>query len=125
METATQETLLRQEEGLQKRLGWIWICGSAAAFLGLLGTLAGLAGALKLSGADGESQALLTGGIAEALVATQVGLAVGALCLVLRGILGELAESVRTILHSAALSVLSLPLSSGEEVPHPGVGARV
>ena len=126
MEAATQETLLRQEEGLQKRLGWIWICGSTAAFLGLLGTLAGLAGALRLAGAEGvESQALLTGGIAEALIATQVGLAVGALCLVLRGVLGELAESVRTTLHSAALSVLSLPLSSGEVAPHHGVGARV
>ncbi len=64
---------------LEKRLGFLGTLGSNAPFVGLLGTVIGIVQAfeqLQHSGMSGSASADIMGAIAEALVATAIGLAV-------------------------------------------------
>jgi biopolymer transport protein ExbB/TolQ len=61
--------------GLRSRLGVIGTIGSTAPFIGLFGTVLGIIRAFRdLSITDGVGPAAVSGGIAEALVATAAGL---------------------------------------------------
>jgi biopolymer transport protein ExbB len=71
---------------IEKSLGrWLWILDTivtAAPLLGLLGTIVGMVGAFKLFGASGlVDPAGVTGGVAEALIATALGICVALVAL--------------------------------------------
>ncbi|HEX9466221.1 MAG TPA: MotA/TolQ/ExbB proton channel family protein [Alphaproteobacteria bacterium] len=71
---------------IEKSLGrWLWILDTvvtAAPLLGLLGTIMGMVGAFKLFGASGlVDPAGVTGGVAEALIATALGICVALVAL--------------------------------------------
>jgi biopolymer transport protein ExbB len=63
---------------LEERLGFLGTVGNNAPFVGLLGTVIGIVGAFDTMGKAGSTMApeLVMGNIAEALVATAVGLVV-------------------------------------------------
>ena len=71
---------------IEKSLGrWLWILETtvtAAPLLGLLGTITGMVRAFKLFGAEGLVDPRgVTGGVAEALIATAVGLFIAVIAL--------------------------------------------
>lgn len=71
---------------LEKSLGrWLWVLDTvitAAPLLGLLGTITGMVQAFKLFGSSGlVDPAGVTGGVAEALIATALGLCVAVIAL--------------------------------------------
>ena len=80
-ERAMQSTLAAERALLDRRLAILSTLGNNAPFLGLLGTVIGVVlafdalGQAPSAGADGPSTAVM-GAIAEALVATAVGIAV-------------------------------------------------
>jgi biopolymer transport protein ExbB len=68
----------RERARLEERLGFLGTVGNNAPFVGLLGTVIGIVGAFDTMGKAGSTMApeLVMGNIAEALVATAVGLVV-------------------------------------------------
>jgi biopolymer transport protein ExbB len=71
---------------IDKSLGrWLWVLETtvtAAPLLGLLGTISGMIRAFKLFGAEGLVDPRgVTGGVAEALIATAVGLFIALIAL--------------------------------------------
>jgi len=125
MESAVQEALLRHEQALKSRLHWIALAGSAAAFVGFLGTVTAMISTLKLMGLESHSApAILSAGLGEALVTTQAGLAAVAVCLVLRGFLEGISDSISTRMDAALLNLWSVLLPAEEE-SIPTMGARV
>jgi biopolymer transport protein ExbB len=127
IQSAVEEALLHHEQGLQARLGWVSLAGGAAALLGFIGTVSLLIQNLRLVGLEGYgSPAALSAGVAEALVPTQAGLCVALLCLVLRGLLSSIADSLTTRVEASVLSLLSsLHRAEDAVVPHPHAGARL
>lgn len=65
----------REIERLEKGLGFLATAGSAAPFIGLLGTCIGIINAFRnIAGSQNTSLAVVAPGIAEALFATAIGL---------------------------------------------------
>jgi biopolymer transport protein ExbB len=76
----------RRRSLIERSLGrWLWILETtvtAAPLLGLLGTIIGMIRAFKLFGAEGLVDPRgVTGGVAEALIATAVGLLIALVAL--------------------------------------------
>ncbi|OXT02612.1 protein TolQ [Notoacmeibacter marinus] len=67
--------LAREMEGLESRLGFLATIGSAAPFIGLFGTVVGIMTSFQAIAASKQtSLAVVAPGIAEALLATAIGL---------------------------------------------------
>jgi biopolymer transport protein ExbB len=76
-----------------------------APLLGLLGTVTGMMGSFSLLGADVGAPSAITGGIAEALIATAFGLGIAITALIPFNILNARTEDARHELESAANQV--------------------
>jgi biopolymer transport protein ExbB/biopolymer transport protein TolQ len=71
LEDATAETLLRLKSGL----GFLATIGSTAPFIGLFGTVVGIINAFRsIASAGAGGMAVVSGGMAEALVSTGLGI---------------------------------------------------
>jgi biopolymer transport protein ExbB len=78
-EEAMASATALQRMRLERRLAFLGTLGNNAPFVGLLGTVIGIVQAfdsLQSSGASGSANTAVMGAIAEALVATAIGLAV-------------------------------------------------
>ena len=84
IERAMEERAILETVRLQKRLGILDTVITVAPLLGLLGTVTGMMGSFQvLSSQRGLSQPnAITGGVAEALIATATGLAIAIVTLV-------------------------------------------
>ena len=68
-------TLAREMDGLESRLGFLATVGSAAPFVGLFGTVVGIMTSFQaIASSEQTSLAVVAPGIAEALLATAIGL---------------------------------------------------
>ncbi len=68
-------TLARESEYLEARLNWLATIGSAATFVGLFGTVVGIMTSFQsIAGSKSTNLAVVAPGIAEALLATAIGL---------------------------------------------------
>lgn len=68
-------SLAREMERLEKRLGFLATVGSAAPFIGLFGTVVGIMTSFQaIAGSKSTNLAVVAPGIAEALLATALGL---------------------------------------------------
>lgn len=86
-----EEELVRLERGL----GAVGVCASVAPLLGLLGTVVGMIRTFETIASYGAQDArLLAGGIREALITTEAGLAVAIPLLLLHALLRGRAESL-------------------------------
>jgi biopolymer transport protein TolQ len=75
IDKAMDVTLARESEALEARLGSLATIGSAAPFIGLFGTVVGIMTSFQaIAGSKSTNLAVVAPGIAEALLATAIGL---------------------------------------------------
>jgi biopolymer transport protein TolQ len=75
IDRAMDVTLARESETLEARLGSLATIGSAAPFIGLFGTVVGIMTSFQaIAGSKSTNLAVVAPGIAEALLATAIGL---------------------------------------------------
>ncbi|EAS50758.1 MAG: protein TolQ [Aurantimonas coralicida] len=75
IDKAMDVTLAREMDELESRLGFLATIGSAAPFVGLFGTVIGIMTSFQaIAGSQQTSLAVVAPGIAEALLATAIGL---------------------------------------------------
>ena len=112
MEDAVQEALLHQAPSFHTRLGFIALAAAVAPLMGLLGTVTGMITTFKMVTLFGTSDPrFMAGGISEALITTQGGLYVAIPALLLRGVLGAVADSAVGKLEAGAMSLVRAVLS--------------
>ena len=108
MEDGIQEQILHELPFLRRFLGGLAILAAVAPLLGLLGTVTGMIRTFNVIHAFGNANsALMAGGISEALITTEAGLAIAIptvlLCGLLRGrmekILGDSERYAATLLN--------------------------
>jgi len=108
LEDVASEALLGAEPKLQRFGTPISVIAAVAPLLGLLGTVTGMIATFEIITNVGTGNPkLLSGGISEALVTTQLGLIVAIPALLLGNLLGARAERVRGQLEQSALAVLN------------------
>ncbi|WP_102958532.1 protein TolQ [Mangrovicella endophytica] len=75
IEKAMDVTIAREMDDLESRLGFLATVGSAAPFVGLFGTVVGIMTSFQaIAGSKSTNLAVVAPGIAEALLATAIGL---------------------------------------------------
>jgi biopolymer transport protein TolQ len=75
IDKAMDLAITREMEGLEGRLGYLASIGSAAPFIGLFGTVVGIMTSFQaIAGSQSTNLAVVAPGIAEALLATALGL---------------------------------------------------
>jgi biopolymer transport protein TolQ len=75
IDKAMDLAIVRESEGLEARLGYLASIGSAAPFIGLFGTVIGIMTSFQaIAGSSSTNLAVVAPGIAEALLATALGL---------------------------------------------------
>jgi len=105
---------LRASDALDKAERLQWVLGTLitlAPLLGLLGTVTGMMHSFSLIGGELSSPGAITGGIAEALIATAFGLVIAIMCLVPYNYLNNRIEEAKHELEasSAQLELLAHP----------------
>jgi biopolymer transport protein ExbB len=91
-----------------------------APLLGLLGTVAGMMGSFAVIGGDLSSPGAITGGIAEALIATAAGLGIAITCLLPFNYLNAKIEAIETELATAAAHLKLLVEGDAGSKPRSG-----
>ncbi len=91
-----------------------------APLLGLLGTVTGMMGSFSLIGGDLGAPGAITGGIAEALIATAFGLGIAIMSVLPFNYLNSRMEEVKHELESAASQLELLAQQQGHGVGHQG-----
>lgn len=117
---AMEEQVLADQRVLNRRLVVLDTVVTLAPLLGLLGTVLGMISAFRIISVSGTSHpAGITGGVAEALIATASGLAVAIFCLIgynwCRDKLRQVTEEVE--LRATQLEHLLRTAGEREEVP--------
>ncbi len=75
IERAMRIAIMRERESLQKNINWLATIGSVSPYIGLFGTVWGIMHSfIALGGVQQATLAMVAPGIAEALVATAMGL---------------------------------------------------
>jgi biopolymer transport protein ExbB/TolQ len=107
-ERAVQEALLKEIPAHERRLSMLAATGTASPLLGLLGTVAGLVTLFKtMNQLGGSDPKLLSGGISEALINAEVGLAIAIPVLLVHGWLLERSDALNATLSSKSLEMLN------------------
>lgn len=112
---ALRDALLQAQQRLQFGQVLLASVGATAPFVGLLGTVWGVYGALVGLAADGPLvMSQVSGPVGEALVMTAAGLAVALPAVLAYNALGRLAAQVQGRLDAFAQDLLGLAVSDGE-----------
>ena len=107
-ERAVREVMLREVPGHEKRLSLLAAMGTAAPLLGLLGTVSGLVTLFKVLNQLGSNDPkVLAGGISEALINAETGLAIAIPVLLIHGWLQERADALNAALSSHSLEAMN------------------
>ncbi len=108
LEDRASEALLLETPSLDRFGGAILVIAAIAPLLGLLGTVTGMIGTFEIITEFGTGDPrMLSGGISEALVTTQLGLIVAIPTLLIGNLLDRSAERTLGQLELAALSVIN------------------
>ena len=104
IDATLSETLSELKPEVEKRVGALWSLANIATLIGLLGTVFGLIQTFasisdpSLSAAD--KQRMLSGGIAEAMFNTALGLGIAVICMIFHIILHTRAKAIQHDLES-------------------------
>lgn len=117
VDNAMQASALRQIPLLKRRLGILDTIVTMAPLLGLLGTITGMIRSFQVvATASGASAApAITGGVAEALIATATGLAIAVTTLPIYNALNERVSEITNQMEAGATEVQSLLSGASEE----------
>jgi len=117
IEEIMYERILAQVPALEKFLSPIAVCASTAPLLGLLGTVTGMIHTFKLITIFGTGDAsMLSGGISEALITTEVGLIIAVPALLFHAYLSRRVKKAIAMTQQSAIMFLNgLKLSTTEE----------
>lgn len=110
IERTMEELALRETPLLSKRLGWLDTIITVAPLLGLLGTVTGMIRAFHVvaSSAGLNAPTQITGGVAEALIATATGLAIAIVTLVGYNALTERVRDIIAEMEIRATQLLNI-----------------
>ena len=109
LEDIISESILHESGRLNRFGAFILVIAGVAPLLGLLGTVTGMIQTFDIITEFGTSDPkLLSGGIAVALVTTELGLIVAIPCLLLGNLLSGWAESIKDDMEKAALRITNL-----------------
>ncbi|MBN2505663.1 MAG: MotA/TolQ/ExbB proton channel family protein [Verrucomicrobia bacterium] len=109
-ETAMESALLTEAPHIERSLALIGTLAAVAPLLGLLGTVSGLIATFNTIATVGTANPrLLSGGISEAIITTQLGLMVGIPLLLMHAWLNRWAERAEAMLECDAIQVFGLP----------------
>lgn len=117
VEKAMEERGMIEREGLTRRLAILDTVITVAPLLGLLGTVTGMIKAFEVVGSANQigSPTAITGGVAEALIATATGLAIAIIVLVIYNFLNERVRQVVGMMEIAGTRVVNLKASEESE----------
>lgn len=108
LEDAVQEALLDESPNIERFGTAITVIAAVAPLLGLLGTVTGMIATFDIITEFGTGDPrMLSGGISEALITTQLGLIVAIPSLLLGNLLGAWADGILSDLEQAALRVIN------------------
>ncbi|RYX85980.1 MotA/TolQ/ExbB proton channel family protein [bacterium] len=110
IERAMEELALRQTPLLHKRLGVLDTVITMAPLMGLLGTITGMISSFNVvAGPDAASKTgALTGGVAEALIATATGLTIAIVTLPIYNFLTERVKEIISDMEVRATQLLNI-----------------
>ena len=117
-ESVVTESILREAPGIERFGTAMTVVAAVAPLLGLLGTVTGMIATFDVITEHGTGDPkLLSGGISEALITTELGLVVAIPTLILGALLSAKAEGLLGRLESAALAVMNRHVLSQGEGP--------
>jgi biopolymer transport protein ExbB/TolQ len=112
IDAALSEQLSVLRPKVEARVGALWSLANIATLIGLVGTVMGLINAFNAIGGTemsaAEKQALLTAGIAEAMINTFFGLSIAIICMVFHLILHGRSKNIVHDLESTTERVFNL-----------------
>jgi biopolymer transport protein ExbB len=107
--------LLEQRNRLERWLGAIAMTAAVAPLLGLLGTVSGMITTFKAMTLFGSGDpSVVSGGIAEALITTELGLVVAIPALLAHALMSRKVKSYFAQLENDAVHLSQLPIRTGE-----------
>ena len=109
LEDIVSEAVLHETPQIEKFAAAITVCAAVAPLLGLLGTVTGMIATFEVITEFGTGDPkLLSGGISEALVTTQLGLTVAVPTLLMGSLLSAWGASILNRIEKAALRVMNV-----------------
>ncbi|EFK08028.1 transporter, MotA/TolQ/ExbB proton channel family protein [delta proteobacterium NaphS2] len=107
IESSLSEAMLREAPRLERFLGALKACAAVAPLLGLLGTVTGMINTFQVITTHGTGDPrLMAGGISEAMVTTQVGLAVAIPVMIFAAFLGRRARNLSQDMEEKGLALM-------------------
>lgn len=114
LESVLQEAILHELPSLQRGLAVLAVMGAVAPLLGLLGTVTGMIETFRVITVFGTGDPkLMSGGISEALVTTELGLAVAIPIMLLHTLLSRRADHILGDMEKQAVGMINL-IARGE-----------
>ena len=108
IESSLAEAILKETPRLERFLPALKVLAAIAPLLGLLGTVTGMINTFHVITVHGTGDPrLMAGGISEALITTQLGLAVAIPILVLTALLGRKANRIASDMEEKAMALIA------------------
>ena len=124
IESALSEAILRETPRLERFLGALKVSAAVAPLLGLLGTVTGMINTFQVITTHGTGDPrLMAGGISEAMVTTQVGLAVAIPIMIVAAWLGRRAHTLSQDMEEKGLALMAALLKSSDTIFNPSLNS--
>jgi biopolymer transport protein ExbB len=109
LESVLQEAILRELPRVERGLSVLAILGAVAPLLGLLGTVTGMIDTFRVITLFGTGDPkLMSGGISEALVTTELGLAIAIPIMLIHTFLSRRADGIIGDMEEKAVSLTNI-----------------